>query len=335
MSGPVPASLFKLELNKLYLNSNELSGHLPSGLDKNFSLWYLYLDSNQFTGNIPGGLPYYLTEFDVSANNLTGTIPASIGGLHYLKILSLSHNKLRGQIPSTFKNLKTLKKLYLSNNNLKDTVPASLASLPELNELYIQWNHFTFDGIEQLAQHNFKEFRYDFEKKINIHQNNNILAVNAGGTLSNNTYKWFNNGVLISTINGDSTLTPTASGNYSVEVTNSIAAKLTLRSDTVSINALATVAKNNSNAIQANDKTSFSIYPNPAKTTAIIAFNETGNCSIKLTDVSGRVLQTKTIVAAKGRSIVKLDISKYAKGVYLVTIVNEKNESQTKKLNKQ
>ena len=73
----------------------------------------------------------------------------------------------------------------------------------------------------------------------------------------------------------------------------------------------------------------------PAKTTAIISFNETGNCIIKLTDVSGRVLKTKTVAGTKGRNTVQLDVSKYAKGVYLVTIVNEKKENRTLQLNKE
>jgi len=38
---------------------------------------------------------------------------------------------------------------------------------------------------------------------------------------------------------------------------------------------------------------------NSAKTTATITFNETENCVVKLAGVSGRVFQTKTIVAAK------------------------------------
>ena len=79
----------------------------------------------------------------------------------------------------------------------------------------------------------------------------------------------------------------------------------------------------------------FSVYPNPVKTKATISFNETGNCIIKLTDISGRVLQTKAIVGTKGRNIVQLDVSKYVKGVYLVTITNAKNESRTSQLNKE
>jgi hypothetical protein len=139
---------------------------------------------------------------------------------------------------------------------------------------------------------------------------------------------------LVSTIIRDSTFTPTASGDYNVEVTNSIATELTLRSDTVSINAVTAVQQNNI-AGKTIDKPGFSVYPNPAKTMATVVFNETGNCIVKLTDISGRVLQTKTIVAVKGRNTVQLDISKYAKGVYLIPIVNAKKESRTIKLNKE
>jgi hypothetical protein len=61
-------------------------------------------------------------------------------------------------------------------------------------------NHFSFTVYEK-------------QRRIAVHQNNNTLSVYAGGTLSNNTYKWFKDGALVSTINGDSTFTPTAAGH--------------------------------------------------------------------------------------------------------------------------
>ena len=116
-------------------------------------------------------------------------------------------------------------------------------------------------------------------------------------------------------------------------LTNSIATKLTLYGDTVTANAL-TASKQNNIALQTLDKTNFLLYPNPVKTIATIAFDETGNCVIKVTDVSGRVLQTKTVTAVKGGNTLQLNVSKYAAGVYWVTIINKKNENHTIKLKK-
>ena len=109
----------------------------------------------------------------------------------------------------------------------------------------------------------------------------------------------------------------------------------TLYSDTTTLNALTAGQQNNIAALQANDKNNFSVYPNPAKTTATVVFNETGNCTIKLTDVSGRVLQTKTVTAVKDGNILQLDVSNYAAGMYLIIIVNNKGQSHILKLRKE
>jgi len=79
----------------------------------------------------------------------------------------------------------------------------------------------------------------------------------------------------------------------------------------------------------------FSVYPNPAKNIATISFTATGNYTIKLTDVSGNVLQTKTGVALKSTNTMQLDVSKYARGIYFITISNAQKPIQTFKLNKE
>ncbi len=71
--------------------------------------------------------------------------------------------------------------------------------------------------IEAIAQ-KFPFAIYHDQKKLVVHQTNNILSLYAGGTLSNNTYKWFKNGQLNRTISGDSTLQPSQSGAYTVRL---------------------------------------------------------------------------------------------------------------------
>jgi hypothetical protein len=87
-----------------------------------------------------------------------------------------------------------------------------------------------------------------------------------------------------------------------------------------------------------NDKPITIVYPNPANTTVTVMFNANGNYTMKLADASGNILQTKTNVAVSNntnRNTIQLDVSKYAAGVYFITIVNERNESHTIKLNKE
>jgi hypothetical protein len=60
-----------------------------------------------------------------------------------------------------------------------------------------------------------------------------LLSVSAGGTLSNNTYNWYRNRLLVKTIKGDSTYLPEQNGEYHVEVSNSVIFYLTLSTGTI------------------------------------------------------------------------------------------------------
>jgi hypothetical protein len=338
LSGSIPRSLGNLkELRYLDLSNNQLSHIIPPALGNLTQLQFLHLDSNQLSERIPAELGNltYLHELNLKDNNLRDSIPSSFGNLTNLTSLDLSqNNNLSGTIPASLSNLQHLRFFSINNDKFEGAVPVFLSSLPQLDTLEILFNYFNFDGIETLAQHNFEVFEYFNQKKINIHLNNNILSVYAGGTLSNNTYKWYRDGALAATITGDSTFTPTGSGIYNVEVTNSVATKLTLKSDTVTFSGLTNIAQNDLSSSLGTNKTSFSIYPNPAKTTVTVKFNAAGNCTLKLTDATGTVLQTKTITAIKGANNILLDVSRYATGVYFVTLSDEKNQTQTLQLNK-
>jgi Leucine-rich repeat (LRR) protein len=211
------------------LHNNQLTGNIPPELGKLKYLYNLYLDSNELSGPIPSsfGKLTSLNVLDLRHNNLSGSIPSSLGNCINLEYLVLSHNKLSGNIPSSFNKLTKLYSLKVGGNILSGKVPSFLGTLPLLKELNIRRNYYTFDGLEMLVQNNnLNRLNYEEQRTIDLHQTNNMLSVYAGGTLSNNTYKWFKDGVLVSTINGDSTFTPTGSGAYNVEVSNSIATKL-------------------------------------------------------------------------------------------------------------
>ena len=329
-------------LSKLNLSHNNLSGALPKSLDsaiylRNFYLSTINLSHNSFSGNIKNiNALNGVTSLDLSSNQFSGDLPQSLFKNFYnLEFLSLAKNQFTGNIPSSLTRTYYIKSIDVSNNLLGEKVPAFLTKLEDLYSLNIAHNSYTFDGLETIVLHGYETFQYGHQAIIPVKKSNNVLYVNTGGTLSNNTYKWFKDGALVSTITGDSTFTPTASGNYSVEATNSIATELTLYSDTITFSAFTEGQQNNMAAIKAGDKNSFSVYPNPAKTTATVVFNETGNCTIKLTDVSGRVLQTKTVTAVKDGNILQLDVSNYAAGMYLIIIVNNKGQSHILKLRKE
>jgi hypothetical protein len=272
-----------------------------------------------------------LAELHLIHNKLKGNIPSSLGNCTSLTYLTLANNKLTGNIPSTFSSLNKLERLQVAYNFLSGSVPSFLSALPALRNLDVVHNRYTFDGMETLVQSKIDTLKYDFQRQINLHQNSNLFSVYAGGTLSNNTYTWFKDGALVATIKGDSTFTATASGNYNVLVTNAVATELTLKSDTLFYSGNGLIADN----LITHNNTAFSVYPNPAKTTVTVAFNAIGNCTLKLTDVSGITLQTRTVMAVKGANVIQLDVSRYAAGVYFVTLSNELKQTQTIQLSKQ
>jgi Leucine-rich repeat (LRR) protein len=202
----------------LTLTANKLNGTIPSSLGNLTALVFLELDQNNLTGNIPSSLGNLtsLFEFYLDENNLSGTIPSSLGNLSQLTDFNLASNLLSGPVPSS---LGIFKNAFVSIAN----------------------NELTFTGMESVEQQ-YNASRYDeyvidayFSPQANIpiSRNGNILSVSAGGTITNNTFNWYQNGTLVSTKTGDSTFTVPVNGNYSVAVTNSIV-PLTLMSDTLS-----------------------------------------------------------------------------------------------------
>jgi len=80
----------------------------------------------------------------------------------------------------------------------------------------------------------------------------------------------------------------------------------------------------------------FLAYPNPAINTCTISFTgKTGDkYSIELTDLTGKILQHKSGMVLSGENKISLDMSKYAKAVYFITLIDG-NGRRSLKLNKQ
>ncbi|NCT18217.1 MAG: Two component regulator three Y domain protein [Flavobacteriaceae bacterium CG_4_8_14_3_um_filter_34_10] len=80
---------------------------------------------------------------DLGFNNLTGTIPASIGNLSHLESLKLFFNQIEGTLPSEIGNLTQLKVLDLNSNNLIGEIPSSIGNLSNLNTLLLSSNQLS------------------------------------------------------------------------------------------------------------------------------------------------------------------------------------------------
>lgn len=80
---------------------------------------------------------------ELAANGLTGTLPASIGGLTELQELDLNSNSLQGNLPPALAQLTKLQRLELWSNAIEGTIPAQLGNLPVLQLLDISANRFS------------------------------------------------------------------------------------------------------------------------------------------------------------------------------------------------
>jgi Leucine-rich repeat (LRR) protein len=291
LTGTIPAELSNLtKIKSLDLSGNQLIGNIPFDFSKLQWLNYLNLGNNQLTGTISPQLGQVakLKDLDLSTNLLTGAIPSELGNLAELRLLNLNNNKLKGEIPVSLGNLElwglnlannrltgsipaniggyNMRRLYLNNNRLSGAVPEGIRAHEYTD---ISRNKFTFDGMEQFANHLGHKGNYHHQAPILIIMKNNVLSVDAGGTLTNNTYVWINSTQSDSTIIiGDSVFQPTKSGKYYVKVINSIAKFLTLKSDTIEYTTtfISSVQKESNDLLTAKaDQQSFWVYPNPAK----------------------------------------------------------------------
>ncbi|KAK4481202.1 hypothetical protein RD792_012084 [Penstemon davidsonii] len=78
-SGEFPTTLTQLtRLTRLDLSSNNFTGQIPFSVANLTHLTGLLLENNGFQGRIPSVVPPNLVDFNVSNNNLNGSIPAAL-----------------------------------------------------------------------------------------------------------------------------------------------------------------------------------------------------------------------------------------------------------------
>ncbi|OMP01414.1 hypothetical protein COLO4_11885 [Corchorus olitorius] len=107
-------SLFDLVFSFTYVSDNNL--HKEHSVDLySFSSWINLQAEIDFTTKYllfpyKGGIVEYMSGLDLSSNNLTRTIPWSIGDLSSIRALNLSHNHLTGSIPISVSNLSKIER---------------------------------------------------------------------------------------------------------------------------------------------------------------------------------------------------------------------------------
>ncbi|KAL3676990.1 hypothetical protein R1sor_026938 [Riccia sorocarpa] len=193
LGGEIPPSLGNLSnLKYLLLINNQLTGEIPPSLGNLSRMMTLSLNNNQLTGDIPptfGNLAFneFFFSLSLSHNRLGGSIPPSIGHLSHLQYLNLSANQLSGTVPIQIWKLPIVK-LDLSGNRLTGEVlvltppyfsslesirlennqltklPDSWASFVNLRELCLAGNKFTGPIPPDIGHVSYLEIALDLSK---------------------------------------------------------------------------------------------------------------------------------------------------------------------------
>jgi len=130
---------------ELILQSNILSGEIPSEIGLLTTLEKIDLSSNSITGNMTINVTSLdkLNFLDVGSNFLEGTIPHEIVSVTSLETLVLEDNMFSGSIIDSFGQLVNLSILKVSINILTGYIPDSLGNLSKFDIFTLNDNYFS------------------------------------------------------------------------------------------------------------------------------------------------------------------------------------------------
>ena len=118
------------------------TNHENWGSDLPLSEWY-GVTTEMIEPQTKAGEPVErVVELHLSENNLTGELPAALGGLTELRYLNFHYNNLTGNIPAELGNLSKLEGLGLQMNSWTGVLPEELGNLKELTYLGISSDYF-------------------------------------------------------------------------------------------------------------------------------------------------------------------------------------------------
>ncbi len=234
LSGTLPSELGSLSnLQELWLGANSLSGTIPSELGSLSNLQELWLGANSLSGTIPSELGSLsnLRSLGLGANSLSGTIPSELGSLSNLQVLNLLRNFLSGTIPSELGSLSNLRSLGLYFNSLSGTLPSELGSLSNLQRLNLYNNSLSgtipnsinaLSADKKLENPPYVEIQIPDVNAFSSEKFNFNVSGNFGD-LNNNISSYGANGLpdglTINSTTGVISGIPTTEGSFTVTVT--------------------------------------------------------------------------------------------------------------------
>ncbi|KAJ6309299.1 hypothetical protein OIU76_018820, partial [Salix suchowensis] len=136
LSGQIPPKLFSSEMKLIHvlLESNKLTGSIPSTLGLVKSLEVVRLDNNSLTGPVPTNINNLtsVSEMFLSNNGLNGSLP-NLTGMNVLTYLDMSNNSFSPtDFPPWFSTLQSLTTLVMETTQLQGNIPPDFFSLSNL-----------------------------------------------------------------------------------------------------------------------------------------------------------------------------------------------------------
>ncbi|WP_106794878.1 immunoglobulin domain-containing protein, partial [Aquimarina sp. Aq78] len=130
----------------------------------------LSLPENNLTGTLPNSLGSLLElrTIYLHSNNLSGNIPSSFGNLSFIRFLFLHSNNLEGNIPSELGMLSNLIDLLLFSNQLTGVIPPELGNLSKLRDLNLSRNKLSGSIPSEFGQFSSTLFRINISYNYNL-----------------------------------------------------------------------------------------------------------------------------------------------------------------------
>lgn len=147
LNGTLPVSMGNLSatLEYVYAAYSGIRGPIPDEIANLSSLSFLFLQGNELTGSIPTTLGRLrkLQALNLYDNNMMGPIPNEICNLKDLGFLSLGLNEFCCSVPGCLGDIKSLRYIYLNENKMNSSIPSSLWNLTDLLHFDLSSNFLT------------------------------------------------------------------------------------------------------------------------------------------------------------------------------------------------
>jgi gliding motility-associated-like protein len=223
---------------------------------KKVSTWYgvtldvnVVLNVNLYNNNLVGTIPDAigdlgsLVSLTLAENHLSGAIPTSIKKLTKLGFITLAGNEYTGEMPSFLLALPAIQYVVLSDNGFTSVAPLQGKS-SSLRGIFIDGNMLDFADIEHFFNPTYPGLFYSPQATIytasavTVREGASItLKTTAAG--SANQYQWLKDNTALpgaTQANYTWTIDLTDAGNYTAQVTNTIAPDLTLERNPITLN---------------------------------------------------------------------------------------------------